>query len=321
MLRKSLLTVMAALAIGSLLLPATAKAKYPDKKIRLIAPFAPGGGADIMARSVTKFLNPYLDGRVYVENIAGASGAIGFREGAKAAPDGYTLTMLVTTIMSAPNVTKNFPTYDLFDPLCIVAQDPTMMSVRTESRFKNINELISFAKGNPGQLSVSTAGVGAIDHLYLAAFAKIIGADFNFVPYKGAGPATVAAAGGHAEAVGSGYSEAFTLLQGKKLRPLVAFTNSRSAIYPEVPTARELGHDLVVYLWRGIGAPKGLSKEVKDTLVTAFRKATAEDEFKKLISQMGLQPIFLGPEEAGPFLKQQNDLLKGIATKIGLEPQ
>jgi tripartite-type tricarboxylate transporter receptor subunit TctC len=313
-------TILAILVL-SLTLANLAWAKYPEKKIRLIAAFAPGGGADIMARALTKFVNPYLDGRVYVENIAGASGAIGFREGAKAAPDGYTLTMLVTTIMSAPNVTKNFPTYDLFDPLCIVAQDPTMMSVRTESRFKNINELITFAKGNPGQLSVSTAGVGAIDHLYLAAFAKMIGGDFNFVPYKGAGPATVAAAGGHAEAVGSGYSEAFSLLQGKKLRPLVVFTNQRSSIFPDTPTGKELGHDLVVVLWRGVGLPKGTPKEVKDILVEAFRKATAEEEFKKMISQMGLQPIFLPPDEAGPFLKSQNDLLKGIAQKIGLVPQ
>ncbi|MCX5908318.1 MAG: tripartite tricarboxylate transporter substrate binding protein, partial [Deltaproteobacteria bacterium] len=227
-----------------------------------------------MARALTKFVNPYLNNRVYVENIAGASGAIGFREGAKSAPDGYSLTMLVTTIMSAPNVTKGFPTYDLFDPLCVVAQDPTMMSVRTESQFKTISELIAYAKAKPGQLSVATAGVGAIDHLYLAAFAKMIGTDFNFVPYKGAGPATVAGAGGHAEAVGSGYSEAYTLLSGKKLRPLVVFTNERSPLYPDVPTAKELGYDLVVYLWRGVGAPKGMIKEVKDTLTEAFRKAT-----------------------------------------------
>jgi len=321
MLKKFHWTFMVLLAAALLFPPMDLEAKYPEKKIRLIAAFAPGGGADIMARALTKFANPYLDGRIYVENIAGASGAIGFREGAKAAPDGYTLTMLVTTIMSAPNVTKNFPTYDLFDPLCIVAQDPTMMSVRTESRFKTIQDLIGFAKANPGQLSVSTAGVGAIDHLYLAAFSKMIGTDFNFVPYKGAGPAVTAAAGGHAEAVGSGYSEAYTLLSGNKLRPLVVFTESRSPLYPQVPTARELGYDLVIYLWRGVGAPKGLPKEIQETLVDAFRKATSDEEFKKMISQMGLQPIFLGPKEAASFLKNQNDVLKGIAQKIGLEPQ
>jgi len=307
------------LAVGVLAQPVWAK--YPEKKIRLIAAFAPGGGADIMARAITKFVNPHLDGQVYVENIAGASGAIGFREGAKAAPDGYTLVVMVTTIMSAPNVIKNYPTYDLFDPICVVAQDPTMLSVKTDSQFKTIADLVSYAQSKPGQLTVSTAGVGAIDHLYMSAFAKLIGTEFNFVPYKGAGPAVTAAAGGHADAVGSGYSEAYTLLSGNKLRPLVAFTDTRSSLYPDVPTAKELGYDLVVYLWRGVGAPKGTSKEAKNALVEAFRKATSEEEFKQLISKMGLQPIFLPPEEAGPFLKKQNDLLRGIAEKIGLKPQ
>lgn len=219
-----------------------------------------------MARALTKFVNPYLEGRVYVENIAGASGAIGFREGAKAAPDGYTLTMLVTTIMSTPNVTKNFPTDDLFDPLCIVAQDPTMMSAKIDSRFKTIQDLISFAKTNPGQLIISTAGVGAIDHLYLAAFSKMIGTDFNFFPYRGAGPAVTAAAGGHSDAVGSGYSEAYTLLSGNKLRPLVAFTDTQSSLYPDVPTAKELGYVLVVYLWRGNGGPQRLAERGQGNL-------------------------------------------------------
>lgn len=296
-------------------------AKYPERKIRFIAAFAPGGGADIMARAVTKFANPHLGGRLYVENIPGASGAIGFREGAKSAPDGYTLVMMVTSIMAAPHVTKNYPTYNLFDPICVAAQDPTMLSVKTDSRFKTIQDLMAYAKASPGALTVSTAGVGAIDHLYMAALAKSIGTSFNFVPYKGAGPATVAAAGGHAEAVGSGYSEAFSLMTGKKLRPLVVFTHTRSNLFPDVPTAKEMGHDLAVYLWRAVGVPKGVPQDVKDTLVDAFKKAVEDPEFQKMVKEMGLEPIFLGPIQAIPFLKKQDEFLTGIATKIGLEPQ
>jgi tripartite-type tricarboxylate transporter receptor subunit TctC len=296
-------------------------AKFPDKKIRLIAAFAPGGGADIMARSLTKFVNPYLDGRIYVENIPGASGAIGFREGAKSAPDGYTLVMMVSTIMTGPHITKGFPTYDLFDPICVAAQDPTMISVKQDSRFKTIQDLIAYAKANPGALTVATAGVGAIDHFYMSAFAKSIGVDFNFVPYKGAGPATVAAAGGHAEAVGSGYSEAFSLMTGKKLRPLLVFTNERSPVFPDVPTAKEFGYDVIVVLFRAVGAPKGTPKEVKDVLADAFKKAIENPDFQKMVKEMGLQPIFIGPDEAGAFLKKQNDFFTGIADKIGLKPQ
>jgi len=296
-------------------------AKYPEKKIRLIVPFAPGGGADIMARALHKYANPYLGGRLYVENIAGASGAIGWREAAKADPDGYTLCMMVTTMMTAPHITKNFPTYDLFDVIGVTAQDPGMFSVKIDSRFKNIQELIALAKANPGKVVVSTAGVGAIDHLYISAFAKSIGAEFNFVPYKGAGPAVVAAAGGHADAVGSGYSEAFNLLKGNKLRPVVVFTPNRFPDYPNIPTATEIGHELVVYHWRAAGGPKGISAEAKGVLVAAFRQAAENPEFQKMVKDLGLEPNFLGPNEAAPFLKKQNDFLSGIAKKIGLQPK
>ena len=296
-------------------------AKYPEKKIRLIVPFAPGGGADIMARALHKYANPQLGGRLYVENIAGASGAIGWREAAKADPDGYTLTMMVTTMMTGPHTTQNFPTYDLFDVIGVTAQDPGMFSVKIDSRFKNIQELIAFAKANPGKLVVSTAGVGAIDHLYISGFAKSIGADFNYVPYKGAGPAVVAAAGGHADAVGSGYSEAFSLLSGKKLRPVVVFTPNRFPSYPEIPTATEIGHELVVYHWRAVGAPKGIPPEVKGVLVAAFREAVENPEFQRMVKDLGLEPRFLGPNEAAPFLKKHDDFLSGIAKKIGLQPK
>lgn len=296
-------------------------AKYPDQKIRLIAPFPPGGGADIMARTLTKFGNPYLGDRIYVENISGASGAIGFREVAKSAPDGYTLVMMVTSIMTGRHITKGYPSYALFDPICVAALDPTMISVKTDSRFKTIQELIAHAKTNPGGLTVATAGVGAIDHFYMSAFANSIGVNFNFVPYKGAGPATVAAAGGHVEAVGSTYSEAFTLTTGKKLRPLLLFTNERSPMFPDVPTAKEIGHDLVVVNFRAVAAPKGIPKDVKDALAEAFKKAIENAEFQKLVKDMGLQPIFIGPDESRSFLKKQEDFFTGIADKIGMKPQ
>ena len=296
-------------------------AKYPEKKIRLIVPFAPGGGADIMARALHKYANAYLEGRLYVENIAGASGAIGWREAAKAEPDGYTLCMMVTTMMTAPHVTKDFPTYDLFEVIGVTAQDPGMFSVKMDSQFKNIQELIFFAKKNPQKLVVATAGVGAIDHLYISAFAKSIGAEFTFVPYKGAGPAVVAAAGGHADAVGSGYSEAFNLLKGKKLRPIVVFTPNRFPDYPEIPTATEIGHPIIVYHWRAVGAPKGIPSQVKEVLVDAFRKALENPEFQKMVKEMGLEPNFLGPNESAIFLKKQNDFFTEIARKIGLQPK
>jgi tripartite-type tricarboxylate transporter receptor subunit TctC len=296
-------------------------AKYPERKIRFIVPMAAGGGADLLARTLARFVNPNLNDKVYVENVAGGGGAIGFREGAKATPDGYTLTMLVTTITIAPHVTKGFPTYDLYDPICILATDPMMLTVSSDSPYKNIGDLISYAKANPGKMTASTSGVGGPSHLGIAAFAEATGTQFTLVPYKGSAPALMAAAGKHVDIGTSTCSEAVTMVEGKKLRPLVVFSPKRSRLFPDVPTTKEAGYDVVLNFWRGIGVPKGTPKEVKTTLVGAFRKAMENEECKKFTDQQGLDRVFLEPEEAGPWLKNQHEFFKSTAAKIGLQPQ
>jgi tripartite-type tricarboxylate transporter receptor subunit TctC len=295
--------------------------KYPEKKIKFIVSMAPGGGADLLARALSRYVNPYLDGKVYVENVTGGGGAIGFREGAKATPDGYTLTMLVTTITIAPHVIKDFPTYDLYDPICLLGQDPMLITVNTESRFQNISELISYAKANPGKLTAGISGIGGPSHLGMAAFGDSIGTQFTFVPYKGSAPALTAAAGKHVDIGTSTCSEATILVQGKKLRPLLVFETKRSRLFPDVPTTKEIGLPVVINFWRGIGVPKGTPKEVKAILADAFQKAMESEECKKFFDQVGLERVYLGPEEAGPWMKNQNDFFKSIATQIGIQPQ
>jgi tripartite-type tricarboxylate transporter receptor subunit TctC len=296
-----------------------AGAKYPEKKIRLVLAFAPGGGSDMTGRALTRYVNPYLDKRVYAENVVGGGGAIGFREGAKASPDGYTLTMMVTSLTVGPHMVKDFPSYDLFDPICLVAVDPVTLTVKLDSSFKTVKDLISYAKAHPGMVSVSHAGVGTVTHLEIEAFGEAIGAKFNLVPYQGSNPALIAAAGGHVDAAASGCSEAMSLIEGKKLRPLITFGNKRSRLYPDVPMAKELGYDVVIYLWRGIGVPKGTPNEVQDVLVEAFRKAIEDEECKKLMGQMGLETIYLASEEARRWLKDQSDFFKSTVIKAGLQ--
>lgn len=296
-------------------------AKFPDRKIRFIVPMAPGGGADTLARTVTRFANPYLQEKLYVENVTGGGGAIGFREGAKAAPDGYTLTMLVTTITIAPHVTKGFPTVDLFDPICILATDPMMLTVHIESPYKTVAELIAYAKANPGKLSAGTSGQGSPGHLGMAAFADATGTQFTYVPFKGSAPVLAAAAGKHIDVGTSTCSEAIALVGGKKLRPLVVLNPDRSPLFPEVPTTKEIGLTLFLNYWRAMAVPKGTPSEVKTVLVEAFRKAMEKEEVKKFLDQQGLNRVFLPPEQAGPWLKNQHEFFGKIAKKIGLEPQ
>lgn len=298
------------------------RAEYPDKKIRLIVAVEPGGLSDIMTRTLARYVNPYLGGNVYVENIPGAGSAIGWRAAAKSKPDGYNLAYISTGIMVNPNITKDFPTLDLFDPICVVMQDTLVLTIKPDGRFRRATDLISYAKVHPGDVTVGIAGgVGGPHHLMILALADAAGAKFAIVPYKGDAPTLVAAMGGHIDISAASCSGSKTYVEGKKLLPLVVSGAERSRLYPDVPTVKELGYDVVVYIWGGVGVPKGTPKEVKDILVEAFRKATEDEGYKKLMDEMALKQIFLDPEKAGPWLKAQNTFFKNMATKIGLKPE
>jgi len=316
-----LISVLALLAFSFACGANFALAKYPEKKIRLIIPYAPGGGIDIVARPLAHYVNPYLDNRVYCENLPGAAGAIGSREGAKAAPDGYTLTMLHAALMMGQHTMKDFPTYTLFDPICIVCQDCITLVVNVDSHFRTANDLISYAKAHPGEVSVGITGHGDGSHFAGLALSEAFGIKFSFVPYPGAGPAVTAIAGGHVDATIAGEASSLALVKGNKIRPLIVFGNKRSKLYPDTPIAKELGYDIYVPTFRGVGVPKGTPKEIKDVLVEAFRRAVEEEGFKKLMDQMGLDVMFLGPEEASPWLKALDDFFRNLAGQIGLKPK
>jgi tripartite-type tricarboxylate transporter receptor subunit TctC len=302
-------------------LGADALAKYPEKKIRIIVTMAPGGGADLTGRMLAKYANPFLGGRQYVENVDGGGGAIGLREAAKSAPDGYTVVVMVTNITIGPTMIKNFPTLDQFDPICMIATDPTTFIVKPDSRFKNIQEFIAYCKAHPGDVTISNPGTGSANYLASAAFCDIAGIKLSMIPFKGSGPALVAAMGGHVDVASSGCSEVLNYVTGKKLRPLVTFGDKRSRLYPEVPTAKELGYNMTFSLWRAVGVPKGTPEDVKKTLSDAFQKALDVDQFKSSLEKAGLEPNFMDSKEAAVWMKAQYESNKALAAKIGLKPE
>ena len=297
-------------------------AKYPEKRIRLIVPFAPGRGTDLPARIMAKYANPFLDNKIYVENIAGAAGALGFRAGAMAKPDGYTITMLATSISVSPHTgVKDYPLLSQFDPICVVAVDPATLVVKPDHRFKTVNDLVEYGKTHPDQVTMSTTGVGGINHLIIAAFGEATNCKFKAIPYDGSTPALVAAIGGHVDVGVSGTGGSLEYVRGGKLRPLVTLGAKRSKYLPEVKTAKELGIDVEMYMWRGAAVPKNTPKEIKSILEAAFRKAMESEESKKIMDNEGLEPIYMGPEEAQEWLKKIDGYHKMIADKTGLKVQ
>ncbi len=310
-----LLVVPLALGIQS------AWGKYPERKIKFICAWAAGGGSDVMARMLTRLVNPQLGGRVYVENITGASGLMGIREALDAPADGYTLMLLTTTNTIAPNVIKDYPSVELLEALCVAAEDPMILAVAIDSPLKTASDLVAKAKANPGKVTGATAGHGSPQHLANAAFAAATGTQISYVPYKGAAPALVAAAGKHVDFASAGISEAVTLKEANKIRALVSLSAKRTRLYPDTPTAKELGYDIVISRWMGVGVPRGLPPEVRTLLLATFKKAMETEEFKKYITQNGLEQFYGGPEEAKAWIKNQNDYFKKVSDRAGIQPE
>jgi tripartite-type tricarboxylate transporter receptor subunit TctC len=274
-----------------------------------------------MARALARFANPYLGGRLYVENVTGGGGIIGAREGLKAEPDGYTMVMLATTNAVAPHVVKDYPPVDLFDPICITALDPMILAVSPDSPFKTAQDIIAHAKANPGKLTGGTSGYGGPNHFVLAAFGHAIGGEFSYVPFKGSAPALLAAAGKHVDLATAGGAEALNLAQGNKVKVLISFSAERSPIFPHVPTAKELGYNVVVSRFMGISLGKGVAKDIRAVLLDAFKKAMENEEFKKFVVQTGQIPVFVSDQDARNWLKSQSDTFKAVADRIGIKPE
>jgi tripartite-type tricarboxylate transporter receptor subunit TctC len=274
-----------------------------------------------MARTLTRLVNPDLGGRMYVENITGATGLMGMREALNAPPDGYTLMLLTTTNTIAPNIIKDYPSVELLDVLGVAAEDPMILAVAVDSPLKTAGDLIAKGKANPGKVTGATAGHGSPQHLANAAFAAATGTEFSYVPFKGAAPALVAAAGKHVDFASAGISEAITLKEANKIRALLSLSAKRTRLYPDTPTGKELGYDVVISRWMGIGAPKGLPPEIRNLLIETFKKAMETQEFKKYIDQSGQEQFHGGPEEARLWIKNQNESFKKISDRAGIKPE
>jgi tripartite-type tricarboxylate transporter receptor subunit TctC len=246
---------------------------------------------------------------------------MGMREALNAAPDGYTLMLLTTTNTIAPNVIKDYPSVELLEALSVAAEDPMILAVATDSPLKTAADLVAKAKAAPGKVTGATAGHGSPQHLANAAFAAATGTQISYVPYKGAAPALVAAAGKHVDFASAGISEAVTLKEANKIRALVSLSAKRTRLYPDTPTAKELGYDIVISRWMGVGVPKGLPPEVRTLLLETFKKAMETEEFKKFITQNGLEQFHGGPEEAKAWIKNQNDYFKKVADRAGIQPE
>src|SRR3546814_218769 len=251
---------------------------WPDRPIELVVGFAPGGGTDITARTLAKFMEEELGQTVTVLNKPGASGAIGLSYVGRAKPDGYTVAMTnMPGLVSLPIERKPGFTLDSFTYLANLVRDPSAFSVAMDSPYKSMKDLVEKARVNPEQISYGSTGVGTDDHLALVLFEDATGAELNHVPYNGAGPLRNAVLGGHTDVGGMNLGEAMPY-SGKNLRILGQASEKRSPLAPDVPTFKEQGIDLVFASERGLVGPAGMPAEVTERLRGALHKIANRQE-------------------------------------------
>ena len=303
----------AAVACGS----AFAQA-YPSRPITFVVPWGAGGGTDTTARYFAAQLEKELKQPVNVVNRTGGSGVVGHSAIATAAPDGYTIGMITVeiTMMHWQGLTELAPAS--YTPLALVNADPAGFTVKADSPYKSVKEVLDFAKANPGKLKASGTGQGGIWHLALAGLlndAKIPQSAIPWVPSNGAAPAMQDLAAGGVDIVTCSLPEARALIEAGKAKPLAVMDSKKSDLFPNVPTMKDAaGSGWTVSAWRGIAGPKGMPKDVETKLTAAIKKIWDSKEFKDFASSKGYGTAWAaGPDFAKFMAKGDADM--GVVMK------
>ncbi len=326
MKRRDVLAGFAALTGGALMArAATAQAKYPDRAIKLVVPFAPGGVNDAVARLLVERLKAPL-GTVYIENQGGAGGAVGAQAVAHALPDGYTLLLggAGALVLNPIGMTK--PLYDPikdFEPIAMLAVPALTIVVNPEVPVHTLTELIAYAKANPGKLVYGSAGTGSMTHLAGELFKSLAGTpDITHIPYKGSGPSLADVVSGHVPMVVANITgQVLELNRTGKLRMIVVTAPDRLVAAPEVPTAVEAGlPGMIAVNFTGLFAPRGTPKAIVEQIAAATDAAMEQDDFRAMLIDSGLEPYrHSTPEKTARFLDQDIARWTPVFRSIGLK--
>lgn len=302
-----LLAVCAGLLIASSA-GAQSAGHYPDHPVRVVVGFAAGGPTDVIARIVAEKLSTSLGQQFYVEDKPGAGSNIASAEVAKAAPDGYTISVVSTGFMVNMSLYAHAP-YDAvkdFVPITMVAYSPNVLVVNPSLPAKNVKELVALIKANPGKYSFAGPGIGSTPHLSGELFKQKLDLEIVHVPYPGAAPAITSTIGGHTPIAFTALPPALANVQNGKLRALAILAAKRSDELPDVPTMAEAGYlGQEADTLTGVVAPAGTPKEIIDVLHREIAKAVAQPDVAAHLRKLGFVPVADRPEEFGARIKSE----------------
>lgn len=306
---KSLVLACAALTLGTTAASLPAAAAYPEKTLRLVVPFPPGGGNDILARTLGQRLSEVVSQQVLVDNRGGAGGALGATIAAQANPDGYTIFLgSVGNLAQTPALKQKLPYHPLrdFAPVALVATSSFILAVHPSVAAKNVQELIALAKASPGKLSYASAGTGSSLHMAGELFKYATATDLLHVPYKGTGPAMADLISGRVQLIFSTMPPALPQIKTGKLRALGVTTAKRAAAAPDVPTIAESGvKGFSVSNWQGVLLPVKTPAAIVNKLNHDTLAALKVSGMTEALAQQGLEPAGGTPAEFAALIKAE----------------
>ncbi len=295
-----------------------AEAAYPEKPITFIVPWPSGGASDVIPRTLSKYMSEGLKQPVVIVYRPGASAVIGTQEIERALPDGYTIGLFSFSQLLTQYTTPNPPSIANLVPIAKVTYSPGTLTVNASRPWKTVGEFINYAKANPGKVKNSNSGKGASAHIIAEAFDRLTGIKEVHVPFNGFEPAVAAAAGGHIDVTCIPVGDVSAMVNGGKLRLLAVAAKERHFLYPNVPTMKELNIDLDMGNWVGLVGPKGMPEEMVATVDRAIAKALKAPEAIKACQGMGTVISYLDHKAVADFLKQQDNMARGLVDSMGL---
>jgi tripartite-type tricarboxylate transporter receptor subunit TctC len=310
--------ILLALAAVAIALPAAAQ--YPDRPVTLLAGYPPGGLVDVVSRLVAEGMKPKFPAGLNVVNRPGAAGSVAVAEVARAKPDGYTivLTPQSALVIAAQMQDLAYKNPDDYDPVINLVAYYPMIAVRTESAYKTAQDLVADAKAKPGQIRVGSPGEGTSSHLNLEEFMRLSGTKMIHVPFQGWGQSSPALLGGHIEAVVAQPGELKGQVDGKRMRVLVNFTPKRHPVFPDVPTAKELGWDVSNGVWYMLLAPKGTPAGIVRQVHDAAKAAIDDPKFVQDMTGRGIDIDYRPGEALRADLWREYKLHTEILRRVGM---
>jgi len=303
--RRKCARLLGGLVLSAFAAGAAAQKDYPNKPIRYISPFAPGGSTSVIARLIGQQLTEAWGQQVVVDNRPGANTIIGTQAALSARPDGYTLLSLGSTLAGNHWLAKT--PYDVLKdiaPIATVSSYENVLVVPPSLPVNKVEDLIALAKAKPGQITYGTSSTGGPTHLLAALFNTVAGIKTLHVPYKGGGPAVTDLMGGHIHFFFSNPVNVASQIKSGRLRAIAVTGQSRVVTFPDVPTFAEEGLPAMTLTnWQGVGGPAGIPKSIVDRISAEIRKLVARPDTKEKLNALGSEPYYNNPEQTGALLK------------------